>query len=95
MQRTFPRYAPGLTEPMAERVFARLGEFFRAALREVAALRRRQQERRPHRVPDAFAHMDVRTLRDIGAPDWLIDRTTAEREQWQTMVRYLRWPPTL
>jgi hypothetical protein len=80
---------------MVERTLIRFGEILSAALRDLAALWRERQERRRDRVPAALAHMDARMLRDIGAPEWLVDRAAAERQQWQTLARYLGQPPVM
>jgi hypothetical protein len=84
-----------LGEHPSERVVVRIGEILGAALRDLLALWREREERRRDRVPAAFAHMDARMLRDVGAPEWLVDCAAAERQQWQTLARYLGGPPSV
>ncbi len=85
--------AAALYESLTERTLVRIAETLRAALHELLALRRQRLERRRGRVPDALANMNVRMLKDIGAPHWLIDRAEAECRQRQSVARSLSWPP--
>ena len=53
---------------------------FGAAARETVALwRRRPAQQRAH-LPARLLYMDARMLKDVGAPDWVIDRAEAERQ---------------
>ena len=94
MQPTTSQSAATPIELVVARALSGFSEIVNAALRDFATWWRERQECKLDRLPAAFAHMDVRMLRDIGAPEWLVDRATAERQQWQRLARYLRWPPT-
>jgi hypothetical protein len=76
--------SPSVVIPLrarTERVYARIGERVRAALRALLKRWREHKTRRAEpRAFDAIGDMNEYMLRDIGAPDWLIARAVARRD---------------
>jgi hypothetical protein len=76
-----------VTQPLTERIVAEVFAALRAAELAVAALWSRGD--RPSfdvHAFDSIAELDERTLRDIGAPHWLVARAAERRE-----AQDLRW----
>ena len=85
--------AASFHQPLTGRPLVRTGEIVRTVLRKHLPPWRRLLQLCDVRVADHFADMNVHMLKDVGAPDWLIDRATEERRQQQAAGRYLRRTP--
>ena len=75
------------SQPLTERIVMEVLAALRSAELAVAGLWRRNQ--RPDFDPhafDAIEHLNESTLKDIGAPHWLVARAAERREAQQ-----LRW----
>jgi len=68
-------------EPLLTRLLFSFAQTLSGALREYLAPWRQRVEFRRGELPDRLTHMNVRMLKDVGAPDWMIDRAVAERQQ--------------
>ena len=80
MELSSSRPAAALYPPLIQRTFVLIGEAWSVVQRaRLAPLS--QHRTRDSRLPDVFANMNVHMLKDIGAPDWLIDRAVAERDR--------------
>ena len=65
-----------LIRPLHERLLDRMSDWLKPVH---AAWRRRAERRRLERDLEAVADMDELLLRDIGAPEWLINQAAARR----------------
>ena len=76
-----------ISQPLIERVVAEVFAALRSAEVAIAALwgRSENPSADPHAF-DAIEHLDERTLKDIGAPHWLVARAAERRE-----AQHLRW----
>lgn len=76
-----------ISQPLIERVVAEVFAALRSTELAVASLRRRDEgPSADPRAFDAIEHLDERTLKDIGAPHWLVARAADRRE-----AQRLRW----
>jgi hypothetical protein len=76
-----------ISQPLIERVVAEVFAALRSTELAVASLRRRDEgPAADPRAFDAIEHLDERTLKDIGAPHWLVARAAERRE-----AQRLRW----
>ena len=76
-----------LSQPLTERVAGDVLDALRSAALAVAALwTRPHASQRGDRAFDSIADLNESTLKDIGAPDWLVARAAERRE-----MQRLRW----
>ena len=75
-----------ISQPLTERVVTEVFAALRSAELAVAGLWRRGEPAADPHAFDAIEHLDERTLKDIGAPHWLVARAADRREAQQ-----LRW----
>lgn len=76
-----------VSRPLTERIVAEIFDALRSSELAFAGLwKRRSVPPTDARSFDALAHLNEHTLKDIGAPHWLVARAAEERE-----ARHLRW----
>jgi hypothetical protein len=76
-----------VSPPLTERVVSEVFDALRSAGLAVAGLwKRRDAPALDERAIASIAHLNEHTLKDIGAPHWLVARAAQERE-----ARHLRW----
>lgn len=67
-------------EPLIARLLVSFAQSLRGALGEYLASWRQRLKFRRGELPDRLNYMGARMLKDVGAPDWMIDRAI-ERQQ--------------
>ena len=76
-----------LSRPLTETIVDESLEALRAAALALTSLwARRAASSAEERTYDSIAELNEQTLKDIGAPDWLVARATERRE-----AQHLRW----
>ena len=75
-----------ISQPLTERIVTEVFAALRSAQLAVAGLWRRDQgpELDPHAF-DSIEHLNEHTLKDIGAPHWLVARAAERREAQQLL----------
>ena len=75
-----------VSAPLTERVAADVLDALHSAALAVAGLWKKNAAPRGEHAFDSIAHLNEYTLKDIGAPDWLVARAAERRD-----AQHLRW----
>ena|SRR5688572_27232980 len=77
-----------LSRPLHERMLDSVTDGLR---RIAAAWRERTEKRRLQRQVEAVAEMDALMLRDIGAPEWMVNRAAERRDMHEMRLFELQF----